>query len=65
MNSKLSMGRAFIAVLWSFLGIRKDSEYQTDITKLTIGQVIFAGVVCTLLFIASLVTLVYFVTHKT
>jgi Protein of unknown function (DUF2970) len=64
MSSKLSLGRAFIAVFWSFLGIRKDSEYQTDITKLTIGQVIFAGVICTLLFIASLVTLVYFVTQK-
>jgi hypothetical protein len=64
MNSKLSLGRAFVAVLWSFLGIRKDSEYQTDITKLTIGQVIFAGIACTLLFIASLVTLVYFVTQK-
>jgi hypothetical protein len=65
MSQKLSLGRAFIAVFWSFLGIRKDSEYQTDITKLTIGQVIFAGVVCTLLFISSLVTLVYFVTQKT
>lgn len=64
MSSKLSLGRAFIAVFWSFLGIRKDSEYQTDITKLTIGQVIFAGVICTLMFIASLVTLVYFVTRS-
>jgi len=63
MSSKLSMGRAFIAVFWSFLGIRKDSEYQTDITKLSVGQVIVAGLICTLLFIASLVTLVYFVTR--
>jgi Protein of unknown function (DUF2970) len=65
MNGKVSLMRAFIAVLWSFLGIRKYSEYQTDITSLSIGQVIFAGVVCTLLFIASLLTLVYFVTHPT
>jgi len=61
--AKLSLGRAFIAVFWSFLGIRKDSEYQTDITQLSIGQVIFAGIVCTLLFIASLITVVYLVTH--
>jgi hypothetical protein len=65
MSEKLSLARAFVAVFWSFLGIRKNSEYQTDMTKLTIGQVLFAGVVCTLLFIASLVTLVYFVTQKT
>ena len=61
--AKLSLGRAFLAVFWSFLGIRKDSEYQTDITQLSIGQVIFAGIVCTLLFIASLITVVYLVTH--
>ncbi|MDE3010405.1 MAG: DUF2970 domain-containing protein [Pseudomonadota bacterium] len=57
------MFRAFVAVFWSFLGIRKDSEYQTDITQLSFGQIVVAGVICTLLFIASLVGVVYLVTH--
>ena len=61
--ARLSMGRAFIAVLWSFLGIRKDAEYQTDITRLSFGQVVVAGIICVLLFIGSLVGLVYWVTH--
>jgi hypothetical protein len=61
--ARVSMVRAFVAVLWSFLGIRKDSEYQTDITKLSFGQVAIAGVICTALLIGGLVTLVYFVTH--
>lgn len=61
--ARASMFRAFVAVFWSFLGIRKDSEYQTDITQLSFGQIVVAGVICTLLFIASLVGVVYLVTH--
>ena len=61
--ARVGLGRAFIAVLWSFLGIRKDSEYQADITQLSVGQVIFAGIVCTLLFIFTLIGVVYLVTH--
>lgn len=61
--ARLSMPRAFVAVLWSFLGIRKDAEYQTDITQLSFGQILVAGVICTLLFIAALIFVVYLVTH--
>lgn len=62
--AKVSMVRAFVAVLWSFLGIRKGSEYETDVTKLSLGQIAIAAVLCFALFIASLLGLVYFVTHR-
>ena len=58
-----SLVRAFVAVFWGFLGIRSDRGYQNDITKLSFCQVAAVGIVCTLLFIASLVGLVYLVTH--
>ena len=61
--ARMNIGRAFIAVFWSFLGIRKDSEYQADITQLTVGQVIVAGIICTLLFIFTLIGVVFLVTH--
>lgn len=58
-----SWGRAFVAVFWSFFGVRKGKEYDVDVTSLTPGQVIVAGLVSALAFIAVLVTIVYFVTR--
>ena len=55
--------RAFVAVLWGFLGVRSEAGYKTDITRLSFAQVAAVGVVCTLLFIATLVGVVYLVTH--
>jgi len=63
MAGKPSMFRAFTAVAWSFLGIRKDSEYQTDVTQLSFGQVLVAALIGFALFIGLLLGLVYLVTH--
>ena len=57
------MFRAFQAVFWSFFGVRKGQDYDIDAIKLTPLQVIFAGVVSALVFIASILLLVYFVTR--
>jgi hypothetical protein len=54
---------AMRAVLWSFIGVRSKSEYQADITRLTMGQLVVAGIVGALLFILMLVVVVYFVTR--
>lgn len=53
---------AMRAVLWSFIGIRSKSEYQADITRLTMGQIIVAGVIGAILFVMTLLLVVYFVT---
>jgi hypothetical protein len=55
--------RAFVAVFWSFFGVRKGKEYDKDIASITPGQVIVAGLVSAAAFVALLVTVVYFVTR--
>ncbi len=57
------MFRAFKAVFWSFFGVRKGVEYDKDSVALTPVQVIVAGVVSALVFILSILLLVYFVTR--
>ena len=54
---------AMRAILWSFIGVRSKAEYEADITRLTMTQLVIAGIVGALLFVLSLVVLVYFVTH--
>jgi hypothetical protein len=49
------------AVFWSFLGVRKRAEHESDVTQLKPAQIIVAGLVGAALFILSLVLLVKFV----
>ena len=49
------------AVFWSFLGIRKRRDYETDSVALKPKQVIIAGLIGAAIFIASLLLLVRFV----
>ncbi len=57
------MFRAFQAVFWSFFGVRKGVDYDHDAINLTPAQVIFAAVISALVFIFSILFLVYFVTR--
>ena len=50
--------RAFKLVAWSFLGIRKKSEFQKDVAQVTPAQVVLVGIVSGLLFVLSLVLVV-------
>ena len=54
---------AMRAVLWSFFGVRSNSEHQADITRLTMTQIIVSGVTGAILFVMTLLILVYFVTR--
>jgi len=49
------------AVFWSFLGIRKRRDYEVDSVELKPHQVIVAGLVGALVFVAGLILLVRFV----
>ena len=49
------------AVLWSFLGIRKRSSYQTDAQSLDPKAVIIAGVLAGIVFVLSILGFVRFV----
>jgi len=49
------------AVFWSFLGIRKRAEHESDVAQLKPAHVIVAGLIGAALFVLSLVLLVRFI----
>jgi hypothetical protein len=49
------------AVLWGFLGVRRNADYQDDIAKLNPVHILVVGVVMALLFVLSLILLVRWV----
>ena len=51
------------AVLWGFFGVRSKSEYQADITRLNMTQIIVSGIIGAILFVLTLLLIVYFVTR--
>ena len=56
------MIRAFRAVFWSFLGVRRRSDYESDTQKLRPRDVIAAGLVSAALFVLVLFGIVKLVT---
>lgn len=48
----------FKAVAWSFLGIRRRSEYEADVTHLKPLHVIIAGIVAAIVFVLTLLVIV-------
>lgn len=61
-KSKSSYVRAAKTVFWSFFGIRRQVDYQADVTQLRPVQVIVAGLLGAILLVGMLVLLVYLVT---
>jgi amino acid transporter len=61
---KGSLWRAIVAVGWSFLGIRKSSEFQEDVAKITPLHILGVGLVAGLLFVAGLMLIVNLVVAK-
>jgi hypothetical protein len=61
---KASFGATIKAVLWSFIGIRKKSDYEKDAAQLNPVHVIIAGVIGALIFIVTLVMIVKIVVAK-
>jgi preprotein translocase subunit Sec61beta len=55
--------RAFKAVFWGFLGVRRRSDYESDTQKLTPQAVIAAGLVSAAVFVLTLFGIVQFVTR--
>ena len=56
-----SLLRTVRAVGWSFIGIRKNSEYQEDLGKLNPFHVIAVAIVAVALFVGGLIALVNWV----
>jgi hypothetical protein len=51
------------AVFWSFFGVRRRAEYEKDAVRLTLPQVVVAGIIGGIFFVLSLVMLVRFITR--
>jgi len=58
-----SFFRTLKAVAWSFVGIRKNSEYQKDLSSINPLHVIIVGIGAALALVAGLVVLVNVVVH--
>ncbi|BBP02860.1 hypothetical protein TPL01_14110 [Sulfuriferula plumbiphila] len=62
-HKTLTGWRAAKTVFWSFLGIRRKSDYQSDVTHLKPVQVIVAGLIGVALLVGAILFLVYLVTR--
>ena len=56
--------RSVLAVSWSFIGIRKSSEFQEDLSHITPLHVLGVGLLAGLLFVIGLIVLVNLVVAK-
>ena len=61
---KSSLWRSIVAVAWSFLGIRKSSEFQEDVASITPLHIVAVGLVAGLLFVIGLIIVVNLVVAK-
>jgi hypothetical protein len=60
----MSAFRTVKTVLWSFIGIRKKSEYEEDLGKANPFHVIAVALVAVAVFVVGLITLVHWVVEK-
>lgn len=61
---KSSFGATIKAVLWSFFGVRKKSDYEKDAQHLNPVHVIIAGLLGAVIFVAVLIVIVKSVVAK-
>lgn len=61
---KASLARTCIAVAWSFIGVRKDSEFREDFNHLNPLHVIVVGIAGALVFVLSLAAIAHWVVAK-
>jgi len=58
MKKKSSFLQSMKAVMWGFLGVRKQSGLQEDVASLSFVHIIIAGVVGAFIFMAILLLIV-------
>ena len=59
-----SFMRSVRTVAWSFIGIRKSSEYKQDLAQVNPFHVIAVGIFAVLLFVGGLIALVNWVVAR-
>ncbi len=58
MVMKAGVGQVARAVIWSFLGIRKRSQHEADVARITPVQAIIAGIIGAFLFVVTILAVV-------
>lgn len=61
---KASFGATMKAVLWSFFGVRKRKDYESDAARLNPVHVIIAGILGAVIFVTVLVSIVKLVVRS-
>ena len=61
-SRKASVAEVAKAVFWSFFGVRKKKDYESDSVSISPVQVIVAGLVGAIVFVLTLVMVVKLVT---
>jgi hypothetical protein len=59
-----TLWRTIVAVSWSFLGIRKSSEFKEDTARITPLHILVVGVLACFLFVTVLIVVVNMVVTK-
>jgi Protein of unknown function (DUF2970) len=59
-----TLWRTIVAVSWSFVGIRKGSDFKEDMVRITPLHILVVGVVACFLFVALLIVIVNVVATK-
>jgi CHASE2 domain-containing sensor protein len=65
LSRKPSLWTTLVAVLWSFLGVRKGSDFQKDIQQLNPFHIIAVGVAACFVFVIGLMLFVQWVVKTT
>ena len=60
-RKKAGFGQSMKAVFWAFFGVRKRRDYDDDAQSLTQAQIIIAGLVGGVVFVLTLLLVVYLV----
>jgi len=58
----VTVARAFKAVFWSFFGVRKRADYESDTQRLKPQHVIAAGLISAAVFVVALLAAVKWIT---
>ena len=61
---KASFGATMKAVFWSFFGVRKRKDYESDAARLNPVHVVIAGIVGAVIFVTVLVSIVKLVVRS-
>ena len=61
---KASFGATMKAVFWSFFGVRKRKDYESDAARLNPVHVVIAGILGAVIFVTVLVSIVKLVVRS-